>query len=77
MFKIQLDEKQLHDVLFQVLDKKVTFDQLIRQTYPEQWAQKHPKKVLISQSISMTANVIVDEDKHIDYVLCPECNPKA
>lgn len=69
--------------LLDVLDKKWSYSQIIRTAYPKQWsthtiASQKQEEIratpLLPVGITM-ANIIVDNDKLINYQLCPECRP--
>jgi len=73
--KEKYNEKELNELLIQVLDKKTTYDQIIKQVYPKKWKEKHEKKQKTIITDKKEHEVIVDRNKHINYSLCPECSP--
>ncbi len=79
--KVQLSTKELENKLIEIIDKKSSYSQLIRKVYPSIW-DKHQKdqakkpKTNATSTKSHHDQIIVDLDKHINYKLCPECNPQ-
>ncbi|MBQ9553459.1 hypothetical protein IJU97_00375 [bacterium] len=71
-----------------VLDKQDTYGNIVRDAYPDLLKNVVEKTVLddtdelenglkdeINNPLSSTM-VIVDDDKHLNCVFCPECSPK-
>ena len=74
--------------ILMVLDKQDTYWNIVRDAYPDLLKNVIEKTVLddsdsfevwlkdeITNPLS-SAQVIVDDDKHLNCVFCPECNPK-
>jgi len=80
--KINFEEKEFEKKIFEILDKKNTYSKLIREVYPNirkktiQLEKKKREEKYSEKKQTTDKKVIVDQDKHINYKLCPECNPQ-
>ena len=76
--KLELEKK-----ILEIIDKKRTYNQLIKLAYPEQREEFKKERAAAAVSrrktkkLSDEINIILDEDKHINYTLCNECKPKS
>lgn len=71
------EKKELQKKLIEALDNKSIYWDIIKFAYPEKY--KAVKVQNTKQKIVSTIwekKIIVDDDKLINYTLCPECNPK-
>ena len=83
--KMYFEERDFEKKIFEILEKKSTYSKLIREIYPnirQKYINKENKKsninLINNKSIKENLKeslVIVDQDKHINYKLCQECNP--
>lgn len=84
--KTTRSEKEIEHKFFEIVDKKTNYSQIIKSIYPKERKEKNQiqvetKKVKQlkqqnNKTIELDNQIIVDLDKHINYNLCPECNPK-
>lgn len=68
--------------MVEVLDKKLTYSQLIKAVYPKERdsINKSTNAGSYQQSpapkeVPLSSKVLVDGDRLFNYTLCPECNP--
>ena len=65
------------------MDKKATFGQIIKRAYPKEWIEikqiKNPTTILAPTISSKWTwnNIILDDNKITNYILCNECKPEA
>ncbi len=70
-------KKKLEDKLLNALDDKWIYNNIIKNTYPDTYKQKIDKiKIKDKKNEKKQTNIIIDEDKILNYELCPECSPK-
>ncbi len=71
--------KILHNKLIDALETKWAYTNLIKTAYPEIYKEylqkKHPIITPSTNKKTKQTTVIIDEDKLINYYLCPECKP--
>lgn len=75
------DKKDLENKLLDAIKNKWYYNNIIKLAYPTEYQEhinkKHPKKTITTQSKKQTIpNVIIDDNKLLNYCLCPECNPQ-
>lgn len=72
--KEEMDKKLLN-----IIDKKNTYNQLIKSAYPKQRdsLKKINKIPAPKKIIKEEIEIIIDSDKSLNYKLCKECSPKA
>jgi hypothetical protein len=65
--------------LLNIIDKKNTYNQLIKSAYPKQRdsLKKTNKIPAPKKIIKKEIEIIIDSDKSLNYKLCKECSPKA
>ncbi|HKL44478.1 MAG TPA: RelA/SpoT family protein [Candidatus Absconditabacterales bacterium] len=71
-------KKELEGKLIDAIEQKSIYNNIIKSAYPETY-KKHFKKASShkpkEKEKNKTINIIIDEDKILNYHLCPECNP--
>lgn len=71
------DKKELYKKLIDATENKQIYNDLIKQAYPNEFKdfyQSKTKKDNKKNELNIT-NIIVDDNKLINYYLCPECKP--
>ena len=74
------NKQELEKKLLEIIDKKRTYNQLIKAAYPSerdalrQSLQKPSTRTRDTSKIK-TSEIILDEDKVMNYTLCSECKP--
>ncbi len=78
-----LSESEYYKTMLSVLDKTTTASHVVKQFYEKEYAEllsdkKRETKATISQEIisNISNDIIIDGNKFIKYVFCPECNVK-
>jgi len=68
----------LERLMYRVLDRQLTVTKLIKDFYPETAVslEKIPDKQIVEDKPKV-GRVIIDENKIVDYELCPECQPQT
>ncbi|MBU0625906.1 hypothetical protein KKG31_06120 [Patescibacteria group bacterium] len=73
----------LEKKIMEIIDKKWTYNQLIKSAYPEQREEfkKERADAAVSRrkikKLSSGIHIVLDEDKYMNYTLCNECKPKS
>jgi (p)ppGpp synthase/HD superfamily hydrolase len=72
-----LEEAELERLLLKVLDNQEPMSRIIRKYYPKIITEtlKSTKKQT-KKTIAATDEIIIDEDKKLGVLICPECKPK-
>lgn len=74
------DKKLLNNKLIDALETKWLYNTIIKSAYPkiyQAYIQKiNPTKKIDKPKKTKHTNVIIDDNKLINYYLCPECKPK-
>jgi len=76
------NKQEIEKKLLEIIDKKRTYNQLIKAAYPserEKLRQNLQKTPLRTRNAAktVTAGIILDEDKVMNYTLCNECKPTS
>ena len=72
------EKKDLQKKLLDALEVKWIYSDLIKSAYPEKYKEvkSHSTKMRIAEVIwNKKRWIIIDDDKMLNYTLCPECNP--
>lgn len=73
------DKKELENKLIDAVEQKWIYNNIIRGAYPEAYQKlinkNNPQKSKEEIIKNKTKNVIIDEDKLLNYQMCPECRP--
>jgi len=74
------NKQEFERKLMEIIDKKWTYNQMIRTVYPEEWEilkenKQKSKTKITKKDKENKSEVILDEDKTMNYTFCNECNP--
>lgn len=76
-----MDKNVLESKLLEALDHRITYKNIIKSVYPKivsQFTEKNnpiPNSKFVKKDSESITNVIVDNEKIFNYILCPECKP--
>ncbi len=73
------EKKDLQKKLLDALDIKWIYSELIKSAYPKKYKEikaQSTKQKIANIIWNKNRNIIIDDDKLLNYVLCPECNPQ-
>lgn len=71
------DKKELEKKLIEAADNRLIYNDIIKWVYPEEYKSYYQKNNIKAKPVEdkKFKNVIIDDDKLINYHLCPECRP--
>jgi hypothetical protein len=76
------DKKDLNKKLLDATENKSLYNDIIKSGYPEVYKEYFQNKIVSANKeikkeidIDLIKNVIIDDDKLINYYFCPECKP--
>ncbi len=81
------ERKELHNKLIDALENKWVYNEILKTIYPDEYKEytdkQHPQNIKTQENSNnktaklstKTHTVIIDEDKLLNYYLCPECRP--
>jgi len=70
-----ISESEIEKRLLLVFEKKDTYSSIIKSSYPDLFVSRKSDNVKIKKSDSNNLQVIVDNNKLMNCLLCPECKP--
>ena len=77
------EKKELQNKLIDALENKWIYNEILKTIYPDEYKKhidkQHPQNIQKPEKTNKlskkTHTVIIDEDKLLNYYLCPECRP--
>lgn len=72
------EKKDLEKKLIDATENKLLYNEIIKKAYPKEYKEFYQsKETKVPQKTKNTniKNIIIDDDKLINYYLCPECRP--
>lgn len=74
-------KQEFEKKILEIMDKKLTYSQLIKCVYPKEWEATNKMtntwshQAQISKDIPISSKILIDGDRLFNYSLCPECSP--